>query len=877
MALTAALEMPSGARWLRCVLQVNPYDYLLREGRPDAFADELTYNKALVAALVTAEVDVIAITDHFCVRSSEGLAAAAGTAGITVFPGFEAKSKEGVHLLVLFNPGTSVAAVEQRIAECGVSPAAGSSEAGNLLLEELLERLPNWGATAVAPHVTTDGGLLTLQPSTGRMSAWSLRDLHAVAVARAPGQEHQSILGNSDVNYRREFAVAVLHACDVSRPADVAHAYASTWIKLSSLTTAALDLAFRSPDTRIRTSQPQAAEHPRITAVAWEGGFLDEVGLHLSSDLNVLIGGRGTGKSTVVESIRFALGLAPLTDRGRGQHEQTINQVLRSGTKVSLSVECSAPAPRTYRIERLVGHSPIVYDDGGNALASTPSDVIPGVVVFGQRELADVADRPEYQVDLLVRRMAFDISLDTADDLRHVGRARKRVLELIEVKEDLEASKVRLGVVEEQLLAFEQAGVRAKLQAQALQKQEERVLRAAQARAADAEQLAEAVRTGTQDTAFTSGGALKDLPHRELLGRIGDALGDLNAVIATAAADVASAVMAYRERVAVISQEWATLDAPIAAELEKALRDLQVKGVDGTRYLELEADREQLRAAVDRLPDVERQLVSLRAERAALVAGVHDKVAARNRALQREAKKVSKRTAPYVRVSVDHVPDIDRMVEVIAAVDGRMSETRDALKAKRPTPDQVVSAARKGADAVQQLLGVPTAQATRLADMEEDLLLELEELQHRDQPTIELNVGTDQAPVWRRLEHLSTGQKATALLVLLLVDDAAPLIIDQPEDDLDNGFIYDGVVPRMRASKGKRQLIVSSHNANIPVLGDAELILAMEAQSSGGDTVGTLRASRCGALDDQGIREVVEDLLEGGREAFQARRYRYGF
>jgi hypothetical protein len=127
------------------------------------------------------------------------------------------------------------------------------------------------------------------------------------------------------------------------------------------------------------------------------------------------------------------------------------------------------------------------------------------------------------------------------------------------------------------------------------------------------------------------------------------------------------------------------------------------------------------------------------------------------------------------------------------------------------------------------------------------------------------------------LEALSTGQKATAVLLLLLLESDAPLIVDQPEDDLDNRFITEGVVPRMREEKLRRQFIFSTHNANIPVLGDAELIVGLSASGEAERGRAAIDPKQMGSIDAQPVRELVEEILEGGREAFERRRRKYGF
>jgi len=150
----------------------------------------------------------------------------------------------------------------------------------------------------------------------------------------------------------------------------------------------------------------------------------------------------------------------------------------------------------------------------------------------------------------------------------------------------------------------------------------------------------------------------------------------------------------------------------------------------------------------------------------------------------------------------------------------------------------------------------------------------IEELDLPSTTELELNVASPGEPdSWEALEDLSAGQKATAVLLLLLLESDAPLVVDQPEDDLDNRFITGDVVPKMREEKRRRQFVFSTHNANIPVLGDAELIAGLTA--SGGQA--TIPRDQLGSIDVTTVRELVEEVLEGGKDAFELRRLKYGF
>ena len=160
--------------------------------------------------------------------------------------------------------------------------------------------------------------------------------------------------------------------------------------------------------------------------------------------------------------------------------------------------------------------------------------------------------------------------------------------------------------------------------------------------------------------------------------------------------------------------------------------------------------------------------------------------------------------------------------------------------------------------------------------------MRIEELELPATTEIELNTAPDGEPAnWQTLQALSTGQKATAVLLLLLLESAAPLVVDQPEDDLDNRFITEGVVPIMRQEKRRRQFVFSTHNANIPVLGDAELILGLaatgEAQAAKREGQARIAREHMGAIDSRPVRELVEEILEGGKAAFEMRRSKYGF
>jgi type III restriction enzyme len=123
-------------------------------------------------------------------------------------------------------------------------------------------------------------------------------------------------------------------------------------------------------------------------------------------------------------------------------------------------------------------------------------------------------------------------------------------------------------------------------------------------------------------------------------------------------------------------------------------------------------------------------------------------------------------------------------------------------------------------------------------------------------------------------EEASAGQQATALLNVLLNQDGFPLIIDQPEDDIDNRAI-EKIIKNLWGSKKKRQIIISSHNANLVVNGDSELVICCDYNETSEQTKGHIKYE--GSIDKQEIRNEITSIMEGGERAFKLRKEKYGF
>ena len=222
-------------------------------------------------------------------------------------------------------------------------------------------------------------------------------------------------------------------------------------------------------------------------------------------------------------------------------------------------------------------------------------------------------------------------------------------------------------------------------------------------------------------------------------------------------------------------------------------------------------------------------LVQLQKERKELLATWDALKAEDFRALQRAARSVSRRLKDRVRVNVRRSASLGELETVLRKhCSGNISQGLERLRADTAlSVTDFAAAITEGAQALVKAYAFSQGSADRIAQGGMKLALEVEESEIAAEAALELNVGASVAPTWKELGQLSTGQKATAVLLLLLLESDAPLIVDQPEDDLDNHFIADCIVPAMREEKRKRQFVFSTHNANIPVLGDAEQIVGL--------------------------------------------------
>lgn len=867
-----------GARWVRAALQVNPYEYQGKNAPSATYSTETDYNKALLDECEAQGVELLAVTDHWKVDSALQLIRDAADRGIVALPGFEANSAEGIHILVIFEAGTSAATINAAIGMCGVAPGCANGTTG-ASFTDILEKMTVQGALVIPAHVNVpNSGLLTGRAGQPLVTKIKHPDLHALGITPSqPDGTDQAAILNGTKPYDRAHPLAAIHADDVTKPAALQSQGASCWFKVSRLSVDSLKLAVRTPETRVSLEDPAIEARPTLKEISWVGGFLDGVTIPLSTDLTTLIGGRGTGKSTAIESLRFVLGLTPIGAEAKRDHDGIVSGVLKPGTVVKLLVETTSPSVRTFTIERSVNNLPVVKGESGTATNLRPVDVIANVEIFGQHELAELTNDNSKVASMLQRfQGSGELTAEHIDTLAKLKLNREKLTRAEEGRTQLEDELADIPRLEEQVRHYTDTDVPTRLKEVTRLTQDEAVFTEATARVTTAQESLTAL-TDPQlitklEAAFEN---IDDSPRSGYLKRAQAASSALAAKLTALAAEARTALEAASSEIETAKTEWSDAVREQRDEHDEVLRKLVAEGLEPNKYLDTTRALEALKAKESRRAGIATSLQTLQTERDTLLQALAGHENDRARELTEAIRAANAATGGVVIVKPVPASDRKHIKSVIdQSISGQRNRIMAAIEQDNFSTRAFVEAARTGESELSSQFSISGAQARSLLEAGEPLFRQLEELSVGQAVEVQLDVqaGTGTRE-FKKMDDLSKGQRATALLLLLLGASNAPLVIDQPEDDLDNRFVYDGIVAHLRKLKGKRQVVASTHNANVPVLGDAELIVALEGDGQNGRAA----ADGIGSLDDVAIRSHVENVLEGGPAAFNARQHLYGF
>lgn len=634
-------------------------------------------------------------------------------------------------------------------------------------------------------------------------------------------------------------------------------------------------MAERGQELKAQTS------HHRIRSLTVNGGFLDGARLEFSDGLNCIIGGRGTGKTTVLEFIRYILGMLPDGSDARPRVKATESHVrnnLGSGT-ITLDVENKHGT--RYRAERPWGDDVQVLDRTGNPVAvSLDRELVFKADIYSQNEIEEIATNPKFQLALIDKFAEEPIRTANAEiqkasraieqnslELRNLDH---RIREIQEVVPELEIVNKRLQ--EMQAVAGSDAElINTAHEHKALRAREaEAIMELRELAGSTTARFSGFASSVAESFANASGDDCRVGPNGALFANIKITVDEFAAVFT----DAVPKIQSRRDGLVSRLDEAANELAQVHAHQEQGYRELiahsEQERQHATERTRLQQRHLELTRARHELDGLGQKRQALEANHRDMNTGLSDLRDQRFRLRRDVAERLSAALAPMVRVTITQAADrsgYETLLKEMLKGCGLQYARLAARIVESLSPEELSRIVRR--DDTTRMVedgGMPEDQAARiiahLRDSEQ--IGRLETIELGDEPLIALKDGSD----FKNSADLSTGQRCTVILPILLFESDRPLLIDQPEDNLDNAFVYDTIVRSLREVKASRQLIFVTHNPNIPVLGEAErvFVFASDGRQGGVCDVGTVEE----------VKGQIEHLLEGGKDAFVLRMKKYG-
>ena len=909
-----------GARWWKCDFHVHsPGSYDFKDKDKVTAAD-------WVAAAQAAGLDAVAVTDHntgaFIGEIQE--AARKSLKRITVFPAVEMTVTPGVHLLVLFDPDKDGDAVTALLGYCQIPDNnIGQQDAcASCSVLDALKRAAERGAICIAAHADEEKGILKkISPGRSLIEIVTSEYLHG-AEANVGEVDLLEYLDGSKGDYVRPLGrLPLMTFSDAHALSQISRRY--TWVKMTSPTLDGLRLALQDGNLSVRRGADVSSDPNSHAPLVIESIEIDQaryigcggpLEVKVNPWLNAIIGGRGTGKSSLVEFLRVALRREDeLFGKLRDEFDEfkkipgsrDARGLLREQTKLSVIYRKNGVRFRvSWDQKGLV--DPIEEEGSNGSWVSSQGDVrrrFP-VRMYSQKQIFQLAERS----DALLRIIDESPAVDRAGWNEEWQRVHSRFLALRAQSREIglslaEEGRVRgeLDDVKRRLEVFERTGHNQILQDFQRRKRQERAVDSWTELCANAS--GQLFKVGDQIVPETINADLfqQDLAADEEILRIISAARDkllsLRDDLLKLASDADSirgelvesidqspwkraamkAEIAYSELVVALKQEGLT-DPEEFGRLVQRRQSLEIKVADmegeksTVRQIELQANQSLLQ-----LVALRRRLTERRRDFLNIVVGSNRHVRinvipyGNQASVEAEFRALIGRERPTFQSDIWAEDGDSGMLAELYENYGSMNDPAGQ--------DAVLSFEERLASMKRDIGLASRGQAGRefrdqrfvkhLASLRPEALDRLECWFPEDSLKVDYSPSADGRDL-RSIEQGSPGQKTAAILAFLLSYGEEPMVLDQPEDDLDNHLIYDLIVRQLRENKQRRQIIVVTHNANIVVNGDAEMVLVLDFKD------GQTRIVEQGGLQEQPVREQICGVMEGGREAFELRYRRIG-
>jgi len=865
-------QFPRGAEWVRADFHVHTlkdpgasrkvfrdqYRGVNENGHDKANA----FPKDWIGRLKQEQIRVAVVTNHnhFDRDEYKTLRQMGAKEEILVLPGVELGIKDGgggIHTLIVFNPDGWVNNPEQddRINRFLASQFQSPPDEGTRTKDDFchcLELLDGVKVDyfVVFAHVQSDNGLF--QELAGDNLAHMIDGCGKRWSERVLGLQKLKQLDAVKGRWPKTQPIpALVEGSDPKCIEEVGKSDRGCYLKLGELSFEAVKFALFDHEHRVRPELPAPRQSVLLRQVRFNGGALDGISVPFSPSLNCLIGPRGNGKSAVIECLRHALGFREESDER--YKSGLVERMLSPAGKVI--VEAVDEFGREVRVERERTGQPAVYLDGVYRDIS-PGSILKDILYFGQKDLSARSETfDESFLDKLLTDRLDPKPQEEAALVEGVRQAARQLKETLDATEKIAALLKEKNELDAQLQVFTAKGVDKKLADMTLFDGDRQAIVAWQ------QALSELGMTLKEAADWDSAdGAFPDLKSK----RSGAAAEDLAAAKAKsdhARTTALAALQALREAFASVGAALEKL-APVQEELKQEVAELQKS------LSEPQLDLELFRKKKNRLDQLVK-LLAAGAQRAKTEQSARDLLgAAVNKLHDFWRERFTERDREVRRLQ----SELPEEIRLQTAFKGKRKAFGEFLRSKfrgsgllSPSYETLEKAFVDGRELYQgraeleKLLTENAATKVRSAVLEN--LADFLSFRTPDETVILFHE--------KPLGDYSLGQRATVILHILMHLQRHPVIvIDQPEDDLDNETLYSHFIHQLLERKELTQFVFATHNPNIPVLGDAEQAIVCRKE---GDNF----TFDHGSIDDKDIQQRIVTVMEGGEEAFRRRKEIY--
>lgn len=883
--------MGNGALFYKADIHIHSYGPGM--GSYDV-TDATNTPQAIVDLALAKGLKIISVTDHNEIVNSIIAVNYSYGKDILVLPGIEVSTTQG-HLLLYFETA-------DQLRQCyGHFTFNQDKSFCNQGIVECLTIANQYNGIGILAHITLDSGFeKTINRFGPQMeSIFQCQNLLGLEIVRKDESrlytdEDSSVDHKHLLEIWRQHSGNKLHRDFAKLMSSDSHELAGlgcnvdgnnrlTRIKMPVLSFRAFRNALLSSESRVRLEDEIPELRPIIKRIRIDGGLLDGVDLELSPNLTCIIGSRGAGKSTLLESIREGTGnrgIAGIIDTD--VWPQTISLEYDDEVGQTITMQREKNSATENRTDPVYGITTIPIESyGQGATAST---------------LQHSDENPQVIIDFLDSFLPLDSFIQKDKELIELIRenqseARKLRLSLIalpEIKKALENEKNKLKILEAS-------------QASEIVKYHNALIKEREFRSSlisDLKNLISTYKTIFDDTSlFEKVAAMTDdniVVGKAYFNTVKSIVEDFGKMVSTKYSELNTAL---QEKINSLNEQlklWKQNEASIQTQIDAKKEELTKQGIpfDLGKINQITKDIIDFEKKVNKLEDEKKKLFELEKQRKNLIQERLNNKKEINRHHISFATRINEQLKNsvddfYIKVKYSDGAFSPEFEAVLKDIMGwRTSQVPKARAIARSITVYDFVNAVKGKDR-SVLADIQYNGSSLLSNDEISSILfklnennayeELECISYDDLPQISVtkiieDENGNRKPFVKKISQLSLGQQQSVLLgILLLSDSVKPLLIDQPEDNLDSEFIYKTIVATLRRIKEHRQVIIVTHNPNIAVLGDAELVVPLKSTNN------KSRVMFPGSVDDGRTVELCCQILEGGESAFKQRQTIYGF